>query len=139
MSKVSKHTYNESCVKYTNEKDSILEAIHNSLLSPFVTLRGFSKVEAIDLFKDCVQSALTKVSSREILDEIAQKDEILIIFDALMVDYALLNHNISGDEFKATVSKYDLGWTVSQQPFIQSIVDKLFNLNEQFDQQIENA
>jgi hypothetical protein len=82
---------------------------------------------------------LERVQSKEILEEIAQKDEILIIFDALLVDYALLNHNVVGEELKATVSKYDLGWSAGMSTFIQSIVDKLFELNETFDLQIEQA
>ena len=44
-----------------------------------------------------------------------------------------------GEELKATVSKFDLGWTAEMKTFIQSIVDKLFELNETFDQQIEHA
>ena len=139
LSKVNRNTYNESTEKYTNEKDSILDAVHNSLLSPFLSQRAFTKEEAQTLFQECATLALERVQSKEILEEIAQKDEILIIFDALLVDYALLNHNVSGEELKATVSKYDLGWSAGMKTFIQSIVDKLFELNETFDLQIEQA
>ena len=139
LSKVNRNTYNESTEKYTNEKDSILDAVHNSLLSPFISQRAFTKEEAQTLFQECATLALERVQSKEILEEIAQKDEILIIFDALLVDYALLNHNVSGEELKATVSKHDLGWSAGMKTFIQSIVDKLFELNETFDLQIEQA
>ena len=46
LSKVNRNTYNESTEKYTNEKDSILDAVHNSLLSPFISQRAFTKEEA---------------------------------------------------------------------------------------------
>lgn len=139
MAKVTGHLYNQSHEKFTNEKDSILEAVQNSLLSPFISQRAFTLDEARSMFKESATLALERVQSKDILDEIAQKDEILIIFDTLLVDYAYLNHGIVGDEFKATLSKYDLAWDKQTSTFIQSVVNQLFVLNEQFDQKIENA
>ena len=61
LSKVNRNTYNESNEKYTNEKDSILEAVQNSLLSPFISQRAFTKQEAEELFKECTTLALERV------------------------------------------------------------------------------
>lgn len=55
------------------------------------------------MFKECSGLALKRVQEQTVLDCIADKDEILFIFDALLVDYALLNHNIHSEEFKASI------------------------------------
>jgi hypothetical protein len=61
-------------------------------LSPFKSQRAFSKDKAKEIFLQITNMALSKVQEQEILDQIAEKDEILFIFDALLVDYALLHH-----------------------------------------------
>lgn len=48
------------------------------------------------------------MQNQDVLDQISEKDEILLIYDALLVDYALINDNMHSEEFKATVSKFDL-------------------------------
>ena len=63
---------------------------------------------------------------------IADKDEILFIFDALIVDYALMNYSIHGEEFKATLSKYDVLNDANVKPYLNSVIEKLHELNEKF-------
>ena len=87
-----------------------------SLSSPFKSQRAFPREKAVEIFTHASRLALAKVQDKEILEQIAEKDEILFIFDALLVDYAYLHYQVHSEEFKATVSKYGL----SQDPKLQS-------------------
>lgn len=60
------------------------------------------------------------------------KDEILFIFDGLIVDYALMKYNIHGDEFKSTLSKHDVLNDESVKSYLNTVVNKLHELNEKF-------
>lgn len=51
---------------------------------------------------------MDRVQDPTVLECIADKDEILFIFDALIADYAYMKYSIHGEEFKATLSKYDI-------------------------------
>ena len=53
------------------------------------------------MFMECSKLALENVQQPSVLECIADKDEILFIFDALLVDYAFLNHQIHSEEFKS--------------------------------------
>ncbi len=48
------------------------------------------------------------MQNANVLEQISEKDEILLIYDALLVDYAFINDNMNSEELKATVSKFDL-------------------------------
>ena len=74
-----------------------------------------------------------KVQTPEVLAQISQRDEILLIFDALLVDFAYIHHSVHSEEFRATVTKFDITSEPSLQSHINAIVTKLFELNSQYD------
>ncbi len=50
------------------------------------------------------------------------------------MDYAFIAENIHSEELKAIVSKFDLATQPSLQTNIDTIVDKLYELNSQYDE-----
>jgi hypothetical protein len=40
----------------------------------------------------CSNLALQKAQDQEMIESVAEKDEILFIFDTLLMDYALIHH-----------------------------------------------
>lgn len=84
------------------------------------------------MFKDCCSQALTRVQEQVILECIGDKDEILFIFDGLIVDYALLKYNIHGDEFKSLLSKHDVLNDGNVKSYLDTVVNKLHELNERY-------
>ena len=67
------------------------------------------------------------------LSQISQKDEILLVFDALLVDYAYIHYTLHSEEFRATVTKFNLTKDPSLQDHLNAIVDKLFELNSRYE------
>lgn len=80
----------------------------------------------------CSQLAIKQVQEQRVLDLIGEKDEILFIFDAMFMDYALINYHIHSEEFKATIARHGLPTDKTLQSHIQGIVDKLHEINEKF-------
>ena len=61
---------------------------------------------------------------------ISDQDEALIIYDSLLVDYAMLLHNIHSEEFKATFTKFDLLDDPSLKTHNEFIAKKIFEIKE---------
>ena len=70
------------------------------------------------------------VQNKSILEMIEEKDEVLFIFDSLFMDYAYIDYDVHCEEFRATISKHDLindPLLISQ---INTLVQKLYEINE---------
>ena len=57
------------------------------------------------------------------------RDMVILIFDCLLVDYAYLNQNMHSEEFRSMVTKYNLLNQANVKPMVNTIVDKLYELN----------
>ena len=120
--------------EYTNDREGLKDIFTLTLTSPFVSQRAFPEDKARSIFLEASDQALITVQKQEVLDQISEKDEILLIFDALLVDYAFIAENVHSEELKATVSKFDLATQPSLQIHIDAIVDKLYELNSQYEE-----
>ena len=94
--------------EYTNDREGLKDIFTLTLTSPFTSQRVMTESNAHEIFLSASNKALDTVQKQEVLDQITEKDEILLIFDALLVDYAFINDNLHSEELKATVSKFDL-------------------------------
>lgn len=82
------------------------------------------------MFIECSEEALKQAQSDSVKQLVGEKDEILFIFDSMLVDYALIKHEIHSEEFKATIARHGLSEDKVIKPKIQALVNELHNLNE---------
>jgi len=59
-------------------------------------------------------------------------DDLVVIFDTIAVDLAMIHYEINCEEFKATISKYDLFSESTLQPLIEEIVATIAKLAPNF-------
>lgn len=62
---------------------------------------------------------------------------MLLVFDALLVDFALIKDDVPSEEFKSTVTKFDLTKEPALQTHVDAIVDKLHELNSIHENEVE--
>jgi len=60
------------------------------------------------VISESCSEALTLVESEPLLSLIKDKDDILVIYELVMMDLAYLNHQINLEELKALASKHDI-------------------------------
>ena len=134
ISKLNINVFMNTNTTLPSDKKAIHDLLNISLTSPFKSQRAFSRERAIEIFKACSNYALDKVQEQSVIDQLTDKDEVLIIFDTLLVDYAMIHFGINCEEFKATVSKYDLLNDRELKPQVTAIVDKISELHEKMDE-----
>jgi hypothetical protein len=73
-----------------------------------------------------------KVSDPQVLnlEAMKEKDMVILAFDSLLVDYAYIEHSLPSEEFRSLVTKFNLTQEPEVKSLIESIVDKLFELND---------
>lgn len=106
--------------------------LQNQFLSPFKSLRAFSRERAIEIFRDVSKQALAKLKDQEIIDSVMSHDDVLIFFDNLVVDYARINYDINCEEFKASISKYDLLNDKELKDLLSEILDTVISISPNF-------
>jgi hypothetical protein len=60
---------------------------------------------------------------------LADKDEILVIFDYLLVDYVYLKYKLHSEEFKALFTHYDLMNDTVARKHIDNIVERIYQIH----------
>jgi hypothetical protein len=60
------------------------------------------------------------------MSQITEKDEVLIFYDAIMVDTVMADHSLHSEEFRALVTKFNLFNEPSLKDHIDTIVDKIW-------------
>jgi len=108
LAKIDYNIYYATQQEYTVDKQGIYDTVILSMASPFKSQRAFTYEKAKDMFMQCSQLAIKQVQEQRVLDLIGEKDEILFIFDAMLMDYALINYHIHSEEFKATIARHGL-------------------------------
>ena len=87
------------------------------------------------MFKNVTNLALLKLREKEVLQQVLTHDDLVIYFDALCADFAKLHYDISCEEFKATISKYDILNDSDVQSLTSTIVETIASLAPNFQSQ----
>lgn len=119
--------------EYTNDQEGLKDFLILTFTSPFVASRPLCEADAKNILLECTKLALKEVQNEELLDLIKEKDDILVIYELLVLDFVNINHSMNCEDFKAIVSKYDL-LTKDKESIehIQNIANDLYELNSKF-------
>ena len=108
-----------------NDSEAIYDLVQISLSSPFVAESKISKSKVIEILKNSSTLALQKVSEESVISSLEDKDEVLIIFDILLVDFVFKNYGIHIEEFKALITSWNLLEDTQGKSIIKNIVEKI--------------
>ncbi len=133
LARINPNVYMASHNEYTNDKEGLKDFLILTFTSPFIASRPLSKDEAKKILIECTTQALKEVQMEELSSLIHEKDDILVIYELLVLDYVNINHSINCEDFKAIVSKHDL-LTEDKESIehIQEIANVLYELNSKF-------
>ena len=84
------------------------------------------------MFKNTARLALDKLSSPVIAKQALTHDDLIIYFDCLISDYASLHFGVNCEEFKATISKYDLLHDADASEIVEEILDTISKLSPNY-------
>ena len=132
QARIDYNIYYASQTEYSTGLKGVHSAVVLSLSSPFKPQRGFTKQEVVDMFNQTLTESIAAVQEPSVLECINDKDEILFIFDAMLVDVALMKHHIHGEEFKSLIQKYSIIEDPVCKANLESVVAKLHEINETF-------
>jgi DNA polymerase II large subunit len=91
--------------------EAVRDFFQLSLTSPFKTSQAYTNQQATDIYLFATTKALEIIRSAELSSLVGDKDDIFLVFDALLVDFAALNPSFSGincDEFRAICTLFDM-------------------------------
>ena len=111
----------------TGGKDVIVSELVNQCLSPFKSLRGFSKDQVIHMFANVGILTIDKLKEIDQKFPDTEQFDYVIFFDKLMTDFACIYHGVNAIEFWASVCKYDL-LHEPLDPKIQNVLNQYFDL-----------
>lgn len=131
--KISQRVFNDTYSSEPTDRNAIANELSNTFLSPFVTLEGITKDRIVEIFTKSARLALEKLRASEISDEVVSHDDVLIFFDNLLIDYVKLHFGVNCEEFKATVSKYDLLNDPSVKATVDEIIETIISLSPNFE------
>lgn len=131
--KISQKVFNDTYGSEPTNRSAIANELSNTFLSPFISSQDISKDRAIEIFTKSVRLALEKLKAQEIADEVVSHDDVLIFFDNLLVDYVKLHFEVNCEEFKATVSKYDLLNDAAVKTTVDVMIDTIIKLSPNFE------
>jgi hypothetical protein len=92
----------------TGGKDAIISELVNQCLSPFKSLRGFTRDQVIEMFANVASLTMDKLKEIDQKFPDTEQFDYVIFFDKLMTDFAYIHHGVNAIEFWASVCKFDL-------------------------------
>jgi len=132
-SRVSQKVFNDTYANEPLDSRAILGELRNTIaVTPFMTLRGFSREKAIEMFRNVASLTLEYLPKPEVVERVLTHDDLVVVFDTIAVDLAFEHYDVTGEEFKATLAKYDLFSEPSLQGLIDKIVDTIAQLSPNF-------
>jgi hypothetical protein len=133
LARINPNVYMSSHNEYTNDKEGLKDFLILTFTSPFSASRALSCDEAKKILIECTSQALKEVQSEELSSLISEKDDILVIYELLVLDFVYINHTINSEEFKAIVSKHDLLTSDEESiEHIREMANVLYELNSKF-------
>lgn len=126
---VPEETYFKALLKFGQNQAGILRDLAVSFSSPFAPSTALPAEEAAALFADVTHKAVNMLQDADILKHLTKEDECMLVFDSLVQDFALKDHNLHCEDFKAHCSKHGLVGNENFQQELSEIVAKLELLN----------
>lgn len=84
------------------------------------------------MFKNVTHLALKKLEDPEIARRATSQTDLIIFIDRIAPDYAFLHYQIMSEEFKATITKYDLLNDAFLKNEVEEIVNTIEKLSNRF-------
>jgi hypothetical protein len=81
------------------------------------------------MLKKLIPLALIKLENPIFAEEELSHDDVLIFFDSILADLALEHFQINCEEFKATVSKYDLLHEGELHSLVDQVIQTIVSLS----------
>lgn len=131
--RVSQKVFNETYANEPLDSLAVLGELRNTIaVTPFKTLRGFTREKAIEMFRNVASLTLEYLPKPEVVERVITHDDLVVVFDTIAVDLALEHYDVTGEEFKATLAKYDIFSEPSLHGLIDRIVGTIAQLSPNF-------
>ena len=110
--------------------EDLLDQLLVSLQSPFEPEKDLDQERVENIFRDVSLKAIQRLQQEDIITRLTQEDECVIVFDTLLSDFALRDHQLDCEEFKAQFRKHKLNESKRLQSHYKGISGQLIEINQ---------
>lgn len=106
VAKVTSANYHIALTEYCEEKEYVMDQFKIAFATPFEPKTNPDNF--LEIFKSVLKSASEKLLSEPFKKHVTDADEVMVIFDVILTDLALRDHQIHIEEFRALVQAQDV-------------------------------